>query len=189
MTIPRTVDELLALYAVKGSEHYGEDITQLQHGLQCAALAADEGAPEPMIAAALLHDVGHLVADVQGDARFDLEVDDDDHEAVGARVLSPLFGPEVARAVALHVTAKRWRCTVEPDYLTSLSPTSTATLKAQGGLLDAAACARFEAHPGFTEALALRRWDDTGKVVDLSVEPLEFYRPLLERLSFARQQN
>ncbi|MEI6700830.1 MAG: HD domain-containing protein [Actinomycetota bacterium] len=183
MTIPQSVDELLALYVVKGNEHYGENVTQLEHGLQCAALAATEGAPEPLIAAALLHDVGHLVADVQGDERFDLETDDDHHEAVGARVLSRVFGPLVAQSVALHVTAKRWRCTIEPDYLQSLSPTSTATLKAQGGLLDADACARFEAHPGFGDALALRRWDDTGKVIDLVVEPLESYRPLLERLA------
>ena len=189
MTTPQTVDELLALYAAKGNEHYGEHVTQLEHGLQCAAFAATEGAPEPLIAAALLHDVGHLVADVQGNARFDLETDDDHHEAIGARVLSPIFGPDVAQAVALHVTAKRWRCTVEPDYLTNLSPTSAATLNAQGGLLDADACARFEAHPGFKGALALRRWDDTGKVVDLNVEPLEFYLPMLQRLAAARERN
>lgn len=181
-----SVDDVFALFDARGGEHYGESITQLDHALQCAALAVADGANDALVAAALLHDIGHLVADLQGAKRFDLELDDDDHEAVGARVLSRLFGPEVAAPVALHVTAKRWRCTVEPTYHEGLSATSKATLKAQGGLLDQEACDRFSAHPASAAALSVRTWDDRGKVDGLVVHPLEHYRDLLEGLAAAR---
>ena len=178
-----TVNDVLELFRDKGSQADGEDVTSLEHALQCAALAELAGADETLIAAALLHDVGHLVADVQGTERFDLSQDDDDHEAVGARVVSRLFGPAVAQPIALHVTAKRWRCTVEPEYLEALSATSRATLQAQGGLLDDDGCRRFEAHPGRGAALALREWDDIGKVPGLETKSLDDYVELLERLA------
>jgi predicted HD phosphohydrolase len=43
------------------------------------------------------------------------------HEVVGARHLSGLFGSAVTRPIALHVSAKRYRCAVEPDFLLGLS--------------------------------------------------------------------
>jgi gamma-butyrobetaine dioxygenase len=186
MTTPTTVEELFELYERRGAEHYGESITQIEHGLQCAALARRDGANDALIAAALFHDVGHLVVDVQGNADFDLAKDDDDHEAVGARVLSPILGRAVAQPVALHVTAKRWRCTIDPTYHNTLSATSQATFKAQGGPLSPAECARFEAHPGFEGALALRSWDDEGKVPDLEVGELRDYVVLVTALADAR---
>jgi predicted HD phosphohydrolase len=187
-TTPTTVEDVVDLFSTLGHVHYGEDVTQLDHALQCAALAVAAHAPDALVAAALLHDVGHLVADVQGESRVDLEAHDDDHEAVGARVLAKVFGPAVAGPVALHVTAKRWRCTVEPDYHDTLSATSKATLVAQGGLLDEVACRRFEAHPAFEDALALRTFDDHGKVEGMAVAPLEAYRPLLEQLARTRPE-
>jgi gamma-butyrobetaine dioxygenase len=135
------------------------------------------------VAAALLHDVGHLVAEARGTVRARLDRDDDHHERVGARVLAAVFGPAVAAPVALHVQAKRWRCAVEPAYLDALSPASTATLVAQGGPLDDGARRRFEAHPAHGAALALREWDDRAKVPDLDVPPLAAYRPLLDALA------
>jgi predicted HD phosphohydrolase len=173
---------LVALYQTGGDRSYGERITITSHSEQCAALARAEGAGDALIAAALLHDVGHLIADQQDDSGFRPDEDDDHHEAVGARALAAVFGPEVARPVALHVQAKRWRCTVEPSYLDALSDLSTASLKAQGGLLDDEERHRFEAHPGFAEAVTLRQWDDRAKIVDLPVPPLSSYHELLESL-------
>ena len=108
MNRPTTVDEVLALYEERGLEHYGESVSQLDHALQCAALALADGADETLGAAALLHDIGHLVVDVQADEGYQMGVDDDVHESVGAKVLAPIFGPAVAQPVALHVTAKRY---------------------------------------------------------------------------------
>jgi phosphonate degradation associated HDIG domain protein len=180
---PRTVDELFDLYEALGDQSYGESITQTDHALQCAALAHDAGASEVMIIAALFHDVGHLALDVQGESEFELSSHDDDHEERGARILARLFGPRVAQPVALHVTAKRWRCTREPQYHDQLSKASQATLIAQGGLLSEAECQRFEQHPGFVDAVALRTWDDSGKVEDLHVGTLRDWEPLVRTLA------
>jgi gamma-butyrobetaine dioxygenase len=183
VSIPTNVEELFALYGAKGLAHYGESVTQLDHALQCAALARGAGASETLIAAALFHDVGHLAADVQDCADFELGEMDDDHEALGARIISPILGPAVAQPVALHVTAKRWRCARDPHYHARLSPASRATLKAQGGPLCEEDCRRFEAHPGFVNALALRDWDDAGKTVGLDVGTLRDYWDLVNDLA------
>jgi [1-hydroxy-2-(trimethylamino)ethyl]phosphonate dioxygenase len=177
---PTSIDELFELYETLGDRTYGESITQNEHALQCAALARDAGASDALIVAALFHDVGHLALD---NPDVDLARDDDDHEARGARILAPLFGPRVAQPVALHVTAKRWRCTREPEYHDRLSTASRATLIAQGGLLSDEECQRFEGHPGFDDALALRTWDDTGKVEGLRVGALRDWEPLVRSLA------
>ena len=186
MNLPSDVESLFATFEERGNEHYGEDVTQIEHALQCAALARHDQASNSLIVAALFHDVGHLVANSQDDNLERLAADDDEHEALGARILSPIFGPSVALPVALHVTAKRWRCTREPDYLRRLSPTSRATLEAQGGLLSEEECQRFEEHPGFREALWLRTWDDCAKVVDLEIGSLRDWEPLVSALAAAR---
>jgi [1-hydroxy-2-(trimethylamino)ethyl]phosphonate dioxygenase len=188
VNVPRSVDELFALYREKGDEPYGESLTQNEHALQCSGLARVDGASDALVIAALFHDVGHLVAEVMNDPDFVLEEDNDDHEAIGARVLSPLFGPSVARPVSLHVTAKRWRCAREPDYYFRLSPASKLTLKAQGGPLSDDECLRFEEQPGFAEALALRTWDDAGKVLGLEVGTLDDYVEVVNSLAAAWSQ-
>jgi phosphonate degradation associated HDIG domain protein len=183
MRTPTTVDELFELYRTAGDEPYGESLTQTQHALQCAALARAAGASDALVVASLLHDVGHLVAGVQNETDFAIDEQDDDHEAIGARVLAPLFGPSVAQPVSLHVTAKRWRCTREPSYYDRLSEASKMSLKAQGGLLSDDECTRFEEHPGFVDALALREWDDEGKVVGLDVGDLNDYVEVVSSLA------
>ena len=183
---PTTVDELFELYERLGDQTYGESITQNEHALQCAALARDARASAALTVAALFHDVGHLALGVQREPGFDLESQDDDHEARGARILAHLFGPSVAQSVAMHVLAKRWRCTREPDYRDRLSSASRATLVAQGGLLSEAECQRFERHPGFHDALALRTWDDAGKVEGIEVGTLRDWEPLVRSLPATR---
>jgi phosphonate degradation associated HDIG domain protein len=185
MNTPTSTQELFALYEERGDEPYGEAITQTEHALQCAALARAEGASDAMIAAALFHDVGHLVVEIQNEPGFKMDEDDDDHEAVAARVLAPLFGPSVAGPVALHVTAKRWRCSTDPGYYERLSEASKMTLKAQGGLLSDEECLRFEEHPGFPDALALRTWDDEGKIEGLDVGSLDDYVGMVNSLATA----
>ncbi|MGB8195887.1 MAG: HD domain-containing protein [Acidimicrobiales bacterium] len=186
MRDPMSVDELFDLYETLGERTYGESITQREHALQTAALAREAGASDVLMVAALFHDVGHLAIDVQGASASELSRHDDDHEARGARILARVFGPHVAQPVALHVTAKRWRCTREPDYREQLSSASQATLIAQGGVLSEEECQRFEQHPGFEDALALRTWDDAGKVEGLHVGALRDWEPLARTLAEQR---
>ena len=182
MNTPTTVAELLDLYERRGGEHYGEGVSQRDHGLQCAARARDDAATPELIAAALLHDVGHLIVDTQANNDFDLAINDDHHDAVGGRCLAAIFGPRVSQPVALHVTAKRWLCTVDRTYLARLSAASQQTFRAQGGALDDAARQRFEAHPGFDDALRVRRWDDDAKVSGAPVREFADYREMLDAL-------
>jgi predicted HD phosphohydrolase len=186
MTTPTNVTQLLELFDELGDGYFGEVITQLDHALQCGALARAAGASDELVAASLLHDVGHLVVNRQGNPDVDLDEDDDEHEAVGGRVLAALFGPAVAQPVALHVIAKRWRCTVDPAYYDTLTDCSKATLHAQGGLLDEEACRRFEAHPGFNDAVRVRDWDDEGKIPGWKVPPLQHYEAMLRSLARAQ---
>jgi predicted HD phosphohydrolase len=182
VSAPATLEALLDLYDRFGDRCYGERVTQTSHALQCAARAAADGAAAPLVAAALLHDVGHLLV-AEGS---DVTATDDRHEATGARVLAAILGRDVARPVSLHVAAKRWRCAVDPDYLARLSDASRASLARQGGPFEPAACRRFASHPGFRDAVALRGWDDDGKAPDQPTGSVRDHAPLLARLAARR---
>jgi gamma-butyrobetaine dioxygenase len=170
-----TVDELLDLYERRGSEHYDEAVGQLDHALQTAALAAEGGAAEPLVAAALLHDAGHLLALRVGPHLGP-------HERTAAAFLAELFPASVTTPIALHVAAKRYLCAVEPAYHAGLSAGSQRSLRGQGGPMGAGERAAFQATPAWADAVALRRWDDAGKVDGAVVPGLAAYEPLLRSL-------
>lgn len=173
------VDRLFVLFRDKGTAAYfGEAVSEAEHALQCAHLAEQTGAGPEQVAAALLHDVGHLLHDL-GDDAAERGVDDR-HEALGAAWLGRHFGPAVADPVRLHVPAKRYLCAVEPGYLAALSPASVLSLRLQGGPMTPAEVSGFEAEPHFRAAVAVRRWDDAAKVPGLAVPGLDHYRPVLE---------
>jgi phosphonate degradation associated HDIG domain protein len=180
MMTTTVIDDIYALFAAAGDEHYGENATQLQHALQVAQLAREAGADAPLIAAALLHDVGQLI----DDAGYAAERHGTDmrHEILGNTLLKAHFPPSVTEPVRLHVDAKRYLCAVEPDYAATLSAASLLSLKLQGGPMDATERAAFEAEPFYREAVLLRRCDDGGKRKDWSVPDLASYRPMLEAL-------
>ncbi len=178
-----SVDEVLDLYARWGGEPYDEALSQSSHAAQVAAWAESEGAPDHLVAAALLHDVGHLLAmEARGHGAPDAEADLV-HEAVGARWLARLLPPPVTAPIALHVQAKRYRAAVEPGAVATLSAGSRASLVRQGGPMDEAAAARFAALPAAPDALRLRTWDDAGKVLDADPASVASHRPLLARLA------
>ncbi|MEZ5264430.1 MAG: HD domain-containing protein [Acidimicrobiales bacterium] len=177
------VDEVLGLFAgALATARYSEAVTQTEHALQCAALAVAAGADDALVAAALLHDVGHLLT-VRDRAAGHRPSDDRRHEAVGAVHLATWFGPEVTRPVALHVAAKRYLCAVDDGYAATLSPASVHSLALQGGPMTAEQCEAFAASAGAEAAVALRRWDDLAKVPGLAVALLEEYAPLLAGLA------
>ena len=172
----KIADDLIQLFHKLGQEPYGEHITQEEHAIQCAALAEHEGAPDSLILAALLHDVGHLIE--KADDAFGYHK----HDRSGADYLGRFYGSEVTEPVRLHVTAKRYLCAVESGYEDKLSPASAYTLSKQGGPMNAEEVAAFEQNAGFADAVRLRRWDEGGKVEGLEIKPFEAYRPLMEKL-------
>lgn len=174
-------DEVLAIYGARGAgAYFGERVSVTEHCLQAAWFAQLESAPEPLVIAALLHDIGHLLeavpdelADWTSDAR---------HEEIGARWLAQRFGPEISEPVRLHVPAKRYLCATDAGYLRQLSSASVHTLALQGGPMSPAETRAFELEPHYRAAVRVRRWDDQGKVAGLGTPPLEAY---LERLNAA----
>jgi phosphonate degradation associated HDIG domain protein len=174
------VSEIFRTFARRGGDAYGENVSQLDHALQCAMLAQQDGADDALVAAALLHDYGHFF-EGRGDAA-ERDGVDARHEVHGARALRQWFSPEVTDPIALHVAAKRYLCAAEPDYEAALSPASILSLQLQGSRFTTTQCRRFEQANFADQAVRLRRWDDAGKVEGRAVPGLESYRPLLLRL-------
>lgn len=179
-----SVDEIVELYRRWGTDHYDEDVSQLAHAVQTAALAGRDGADEELVVAALLHDVGHLLElEFEADSQAtDQRAADLNHEARGAQYLSALFPAAVTAPVALHVRAKRYRCAVDPEYHDRLSAGSKRSLELQGGPMSSSEVISFEANPGFEAAVQLRGWDDGGKVDGLAVPAFDSYLQMIERV-------
>jgi phosphonate degradation associated HDIG domain protein len=171
------VAELADLFTRLGNLHYGEDVTQLEHALQTAHHAKIDGAPPALIAAALLHDVGHLMQKI-GEHAADQGIDTR-HEQISAGYLARAFGPEVTEPIRLHVAAKRYRVAVDPAYFERLSKASLQSLALQGGPMSADEIKTFLADPAAQDALRLRGYDEAGKAPDADVAGFETYHDLL----------
>lgn len=174
-----TCQEAVArLFHCRGDSQYGgEAVSQLEHALQAATLAEAEGASAALIAAALLHDVGHLLHNLPDDApEHDV---DDRHEELAARWLARYFGPNVVEPVRLHVQAKRCLSAIDPHYGAALSEPSRVSLRLQGGPMTADEVAAFQASPHYDAALRLRRWDDRAKIVGWQTPSLEHFLPIV----------
>ncbi|MEO8542132.1 MAG: HD domain-containing protein [Betaproteobacteria bacterium] len=156
------MEKIRTALASRGHENYGEGISQLEHAIQCAAFAERDGASEPLIAAAYLHDIGHLLHDLPQDVA-DSGVDTQ-HESTGSAWLSQFFGPALTEPVRLHVAAKRYLAATEKGYFDLLSDASKLSLTLQGGVMTPAQAKTFESEPFFADALRLRRWDEEGKI-------------------------
>ncbi|GAB2178770.1 phosphonate degradation HD-domain oxygenase [Dongia sp. agr-C8] len=174
-----TMEEIRAAFAKRGHEGYGEGVSQLEHALQCAVFAERDGASEPLIVATLLHDIGHMLHDLPEDIA-DSGIDTQ-HESLGSAWLSQHFGPEVSEPVRLHVAAKRYLSAREAGYFDLLSEASKLSLRLQGGPMNAEEQAKFGAERFYKDAVALRRWDDEGKILGLKTPDLGHFAPMIER--------
>ncbi len=162
-------------------EYFGEPVSQLQHALQAATLAENEGADETLILAALFHDIGHI-CDPHAPHMGDFGVRQ--HEHVGAEFLNRMgLLPEIAELVANHVNAKRYLTSRHPDYAAKLSPASVETLKQQGGPMSPEECEAFEALPRFRDILKLRAWDEAAKRPEMQTRSLDDFDAMVRRNS------
>lgn len=180
MTQDPRLSHIAELLTQKADGNYGlSAINQRQHALQCALLAEQAGCPDSLVAAALMHDIGHMVHDL-GENPADDGVDDQ-HEALGHAFLAAWFGPAVTEPVRLHVAAKRYLCATEADYLAKLSKDSVLSLSLQGGPMSPAEVAAFDALPHSAEAVQLRRFDEQAKVKGLETPPVGHFLPYVAR--------
>jgi phosphonate degradation associated HDIG domain protein len=166
-------------YSFGDSAYVGEPVTLSAHMLQTAAAAERDDAGDELIAAGLLHDYGHLIAADETAAERGI---DTGHEQLGWDFLAEHFPPAVIEPVRMHVSAKRYLCAVDPDYLDRLSSASRLSLGLQGGPMSEAEVAAFEESPHAEAACVLRRYDDEAKDPEQQTPPLEHYRDVLTRV-------
>jgi predicted HD phosphohydrolase len=160
-----------------GADHLlspGVPVSQLDHALQTAALLAhlDPGDDE-LAAAGLVHDIGHLLPGGTDEA----------HADDAARAVRRALGERVAGVVGLHIEAKRYLVVRDPGYGGVLTDDSVVSLGRQGGAMTEEQAAAFLALRWASDAVTLRRADDSGKVEGLAVPELESWVPLLQDLT------
>ncbi len=180
MNATQVIDEIFAVFKDKGHRSYGENVTELEHALQSATFAQNEGEAAEVVAASLLHDYGHLLHDL-GEQIADQGVDAR-HEHIGANRLGGWFGAAVTAPIRLHADSKRYLCWKEKGYFDGLSEASRKSLALQGGPMNDAEAAQFEKGPHYLAAVRVRRYDDQGKIPGMVTPTLEDFRPILEAL-------
>jgi [1-hydroxy-2-(trimethylamino)ethyl]phosphonate dioxygenase len=172
------IEDLVDLLNARGgSAYFGEPVSILEHSLQAAHSAELAAAGPALIAAALLHDIGHMLHGLDEDIAQ--RGQDGMHEAIAANYLSRWFPEEVTMPIRLHVPAKRFLCGQDHQYMAQLSPASVKSLALQGGPMNGEQAAAFLLNPFANAAIALRHWDDEAKVPGLRVPNAAFYLPTL----------
>jgi phosphonate degradation associated HDIG domain protein len=174
-----SLSDICILFARKGGRAYaGEPVNQIEHALQTAMRAEDEGAGPALVTAALLHDLGHLLND-QGESPT-LRGIDDLHQYAALPFLRALFGDDVLVPIRLHVDAKRYLCATRDGYLEALSADSRRSLVLQGGMFSPEEAKTFIAQPHADAAVRLRLWDDLAKVEGAVTPPLAHFVAAIE---------
>jgi len=164
--MPISMLSIVELYRDKGHLHYeGEGVSQLAHAWQCGQLAIKDASSPKLQLAAWLHDIGHLLSKKDGTPTS--YGHDDHHERLGGNYLAQVFSEEVAQPVLMHVLAKRFLITTNPEYHKSLSPDSIRSLILQGGEMTVEDCEKFLSHSFASDAILLRRWDELAKNSEL----------------------
>ncbi|HZE85486.1 MAG TPA: HD domain-containing protein [Puia sp.] len=176
----KITDEIFEMYEKHGGAEYaGEKISQLEHMVQAAQLAEEQGYDEEVILAAFLHDIGHIAVSAEGDKGMD-GYGTMDHEEIGAEFLRERgFSRKIIRLVESHVEAKRYLTFKDPVYYGQLSEASKKTLGYQGGPMNEDEAAAFEQYPLFELIIQMRKWDEQAKLQDRQLPDLQHYRSLI----------
>lgn len=175
-------EEIIELYRQHGSEEYaGEKLTQLEHMVQAAQLAEQQGYDEEVILAAFLHDIGHICEAAYGYNEmegFGIK----DHEVAGAEFLRKRgFSERLVMLVQSHVGAKRYLTYKIPSYYEQLSEASKKTLEFQGGRMMTEEANEYEKQPLFDLIIQMRRWDDEAKLLGQLLPDIDKYRQMIIR--------
>jgi phosphonate degradation associated HDIG domain protein len=176
------IEEIFSLYEKHGGEDYiGEPVSQLEHMVQSAQLAQQEGYGEEVILAAFFHDIGHLCAQADKTEQMGgygvLR-----HEKIGADYLrSRGFSETIARLVEYHVQAKRYLTYALPSYYEKLSEASKRTLEYQGSRMNVTEAQAFTQDPLFATSIQMRKWDEQAKEEHFPIPDLTYLKEMAKR--------
>lgn len=186
-----SIKEIFDLYRNYGGNDYiGEEVTQLEHALQCAHFAEKEYPDNSaIILGALLHDIGHLMLLKKKDREH---VSEDvynqygaiNHEIVGPDFLKRNGFPESVISLGRnHTIAKRYLITKYPEYYNNLSEASKKTLVEQGGELSLNEINEFEKNENKDLYIQMRHWDDSAKLTDFVYDKtIDYYEDMALKL-------
>jgi phosphonate degradation associated HDIG domain protein len=175
-----SLKDIRSLFEQHGGMAYsGEPVTQLEHALQSGALAEEGGAGDELVAAAFLHDLGHLL-NLQGETPTERGIDDL-HQYFALPFLRPVLSDAVLEPIRLHVDAKRCLCAIDETYFGQLSADSVRSLELQGGIFNKEEAEAFLQKPYAEDALRLRKWDDRAKEANRVTPDLDHYLGVVER--------
>jgi phosphonate degradation associated HDIG domain protein len=170
------INDIRHLLTVSGKREYGrESVSQLEHALQCASFADEANESTATVAAALLHDIGHLIASEFKSDLSDHEDRDDLHQYIALPFLKGVFPEAVLAPIRMHVDAKRFLCGIEAGYWDKLSPASKESLALQGGAYSEAEARTFLRREFSLEAIRLRRYDDQAKIPQKRTASLDYF--------------
>ena len=169
------------IFAEHGGQAYlGEPVTMEQHMLQAAYLAEESTGDDLLVAAALLHDIGHFTG---ASGSFSMQDNHDRlHEQSGYETVKALFPDIVSNSVRWHVDAKRYLCATDPAYFGCLSKASRHSLMLQGGPMRPLEVEEFSTQPDLDTILSVRRWDDAAKIAGRSTPGFDHYGAILENV-------
>lgn len=175
-----SVDKVFSLYENHGTSDYiGEPVSQLEHALQVAMMAEEEGNDAAVVLAALFHDIGHLVALASDNKESMNGFGAMSHEDIGESFLKSLnFPTAITSLVKAHVVAKRYLVSKDEGYYNQLSEASKETLRFQGGKMNEEEMSDFEKHPDFKLFIQMRMWDDKAKLENFVAKDLSYYKQL-----------
>lgn len=174
--------EIFNYYEKYGNKDYiGEEVSQIEHMIQCAMLAEENNEDDDMILACLFHDIGHLIQiDYEENkmGKYGLK----NHEKIGKQYLIDVGIPQpIPDLVESHVKSKRYLTFKNKNYIKNLSEASIETLKLQGGPMNNEETIEFENSKIFNQALRLRYYDDKAKVKNKNINNLEYYKIKLKK--------
>lgn len=170
-------DEIKTLYECYGNDKYliNEEVTQRTHVLQAALIASLAGAPDDVVFALLIHDIGQISSlEYVGQTNF-LHAK---HDELGAKWLADHDFPQfVSDVVRYHTIAKVILCLEEPAYFESLSLASKESYFIQRDKFlnekDQVTLHELQNHPRFTDLKCARKCDDMAKILGLGETPDE----------------
>jgi len=180
--------EILSIFRKHGHIEYGERCSMLSHSVQAGLLAKAKDYDVELIAAAFLHDIGHLAplefansAPVTTMGSYGLDA----HDHWGEDYLrSRGFSERIIATVRNHVAAKRYLCFADDTYYQQLSNASQETLRYQGGPMSMEEAKTFEADPFFADSILIRKIDDEAKEVNFEVSEtsMDYLETILDKV-------
>ena len=174
------VSKLLHLLEKKGSNiQYGnENVTQLEHALQCAELAENNNFSKEIITAALLHDIGHFLADDDMDG-YGVK----DHGKLASEYLKNIgVSKNIYKLIEKHTDVKRYLVTKNiNNYYNKLSEASKKTFEIQGGRMSKEELKLMDKNIKLADMIKVRIYDDKSKIRNREPYQMEKFIPFLEK--------